>query len=71
MLWVTPATPATPHEEILRVALERANQLLVQSDLPLPEIAERAGFTHVEYFSVVFKKQVGLPPSQFRAENRA
>jgi len=60
----------TPHEEILRVQLARAKQLLIQSDLPLPEIAERAGFKHGEYFSVVFKKHVGMPPSQYRAGNR-
>lgn len=60
----------TPHGEILRVQLARARQLLLQSDLPLPVVAERAGFKHSEYFSVVFKKQVGLPPSQYRAQNR-
>ena len=61
----------TPHEEILRVQLSRVKQLLVQTDLPLAEIAERAGFTHVEYLSVAFKKSVGMPPSQFRIQNRS
>jgi AraC-like DNA-binding protein len=36
----------------------------------LVEIAERAGFSHVEYLSVVFKKKIGVPPSQYRARNR-
>jgi transcriptional regulator GlxA family with amidase domain len=45
-------------------------QLLTETDLPLEQIAERAGFAHVEYLSVVFKKKAGLPPSRFRAENR-
>ena len=52
------------------VQLARAKQLLLQSDLPLPEIAERAGFKHGEYFSVVFKTQVGIPPSEYRAQNQ-
>jgi LacI family transcriptional regulator len=61
----------TPHEEILRVQLARAKQLLSQSGLPLREIAERAGFKHSEYFSVAFKQHAGMPPSQYRAQHRA
>ena len=45
-------------------------QLLVQTDLTLTEIADRTGFTHVEYLSVVFKKKMGVPPGQYRAKNR-
>jgi LacI family transcriptional regulator len=60
----------TPHQEILRVQLGRVKQLLVQTDLPLADIAERAGFSHVEYLSVAFKKAIGMPPSQFRAQCR-
>jgi len=61
----------TPHEEILRVQLDRVKALLAQTDLPLTEIAERCGFAHVEYLSVVFKKKAGVPPSQYRARHRA
>ncbi len=57
----------TPHQEIIRVQLERVKQLLIQTDLPLEEIAQRAGFTHVEYLSVVFKREAGVPPSRYRA----
>jgi LacI family transcriptional regulator len=60
----------TPHEEILRVRLNRVKELLVETDLPLEQIAERAGFPHVEYLSVAFRREVGMPPSQFRAQNR-
>jgi len=60
----------TPHEEILRLQLDRVKQLLVESDLALTEVAERAGFAHVEYLSVVFKKRFGMPPSRYRERNR-
>jgi len=60
----------TPHEEILRVRLNRVKQLLTETDLPLEQIAERAGLPHVEYLSVAFRREVGMPPSQFRAKNR-
>jgi LacI family transcriptional regulator len=60
----------TPHEEIIRVQLERVKHLLTATDLPLEEIAERAGFRHVEYLSVAFKREIGMPPSRFRALHR-
>ena len=49
----------TPHEEIIRVQLNRVKQLLTETDLSMEQIAERTGFAHVEYLSVVFKKKVG------------
>jgi LacI family transcriptional regulator len=60
----------TPHQEIVRVQLDRVKDLLTQTDLPLEEIAERVGFKHVEYLSVAFKREIGIPPSRFRAVNR-
>lgn len=60
----------TPHEEIIRVRLDRVKILLADTDLTLAEIARRTGFNHVEYLTVVFRNKVGLPPSKFRAANR-
>ncbi len=57
----------TPREEILHVRLTRVRQLLSDTDLPLYLIAERTGFEHVEYLSVVFKRETGKTPSGFRA----
>lgn len=58
----------TPHAEILRLKIERARQLLVETDLPLSTIAHRSGFTHDEYFSVAFKRAMGVAPSVWRRE---
>ena len=41
-------------------------QRLSETDLPLYLIAERTGFEHVEYLSVVFKREEGRTPSEFR-----
>jgi len=60
----------TPHEEIDRVRLNRVKELLRETDLPLAEIARRAGYEHVEYLSVVFKKKAGVPPSEYRGVHR-
>jgi len=60
----------TPHEEILRVQFRRVEQLLRETDLPLAEIAARAGFRHTEYMTVAFRRRHGLPPSQWRKRHR-
>lgn len=57
----------TPHEEITRVQVERVKELLAETDLTLSAIAHRAGYKHVEYMSVVFKRETGLPPSRYRS----
>ena len=60
----------SPKDEILRVRLNRAKQLLAETDFTLPLIAEKVGFEHPEYLSVIFKKKSGVTPGQFRAESR-
>jgi LacI family transcriptional regulator len=56
----------SPKDEILRVRLNRAKQLLAETDFPQALIAEKVGLEHVEYLSRIFKKRVGLTPSEFR-----
>jgi LacI family transcriptional regulator len=56
----------SPHDEILRVQLERAKQLLVQRHLTLKAVAHRTGFGNGEYLGTVFKRAFGLTPGQFR-----
>ena len=56
----------SPHDQILRVKLDRVKRLLIETDLPLSAIADRTGFAHVEYLSVAFKKHVGRTASEFR-----
>ena len=57
----------SPQAEIRSVQLKRVKQLLAESDLPLNEIASLAGYTHPEYMSVVFKRETGQTPGQFRS----
>jgi LacI family transcriptional regulator len=61
----------TPHEHLVRVRLERVKSLLATTDLTLAHIAERAGFKHVEYLSVAFKRLTGLTPSRWRLHHQA
>lgn len=56
----------SPHDAIQNVRLRRAEELLIETDLPLSIVADRSGFLHTEYFSVVFKRWKGVSPSQYR-----
>ncbi len=58
----------TPHEELTRLRMNRAKRLLIETDLTLAAIAERAGFEHTEYFSTAFKREVGQSPREFRRD---
>lgn len=58
----------TPHQEIVRVKIKRAEELLTETDLGLAMIAQRTGFRHAEYLSVAFKRATGRTPGQYRGE---
>ena len=60
----------TPHEEIVRLKVERVKMLLAETDLSMAEIARCAGFLHVEYLSAAFKRTVGVAPSQYRRQSQ-
>jgi len=55
----------TPAEEIRRERLRIACRLLATSHLPIPEVAEKAGFGTVEHFIVFFKRATGQTPLQY------
>ena len=55
-----------PGEEIMRVRLNRVKELLATTQLPLDEIAVRAGFRHVESLHRVVKRATGQTPGQYR-----
>lgn len=50
--------------------VERIKQLLVDTEFPLKRIAELAGFEHVEYMSVVFKRIATITPGEFRRRHQ-
>ena len=61
------STGRTPHQEIIRVQVDRVKRLLRGTDLTLEAIAHRCGFRHAEYMSVVFKRVTGTSPGKFRS----
>ena len=59
----------SPQAEIRNVQLKRVKQLLRETDLPLERIAGLSGYDHPEYMSVVFKRELGQTPGQYRTQN--
>jgi LacI family transcriptional regulator len=60
----------SPLEEIQETRFRRVRQLLLETELLLPQIAELAGFEYQEYMVRFFKKRTGLSPGQYRRRNR-
>ena len=52
---------------VTNVRMERAAQLLLESDDKTYLIAEKTGYTDPNYFSYVFKRRFGISPSKYRA----
>ena len=56
----------TPHEEIRRVQIERARQLLRETNLRVADVAGACGFRQPNYFMRVFREETGQTPTAFR-----
>ncbi|MFT3789362.1 MAG: helix-turn-helix transcriptional regulator [Tepidisphaeraceae bacterium] len=61
----------TPHEQLLMFRIERAKQLLCDTDLPVKSIAPLVGVSSPEYLSVMFTRLLGITPSRFREQHHA
>ena len=60
------STALSPYDYLLSVRLDKAKELLVNSDIPISEIAYRCGFNSTSNFIYFFKKETGLSPLKFR-----
>lgn len=58
----------TPAEELRRHQLDRVRQLLTETDLPMPIVAEKSGFGSQAYLSAVFRKHFNQTPMRYRRE---
>ena len=55
----------SPHEYLTRIRIEKAEQLLTNTDLSIAEVAEQTGFSGQNYFSRAFKRYTGKTPREF------
>jgi LacI family transcriptional regulator len=56
----------TPHDLMMEMKVKLIKQFLTETELNLSMIAERIGFKHAEYMSVLFKRETGITPNEYR-----
>ena len=63
-------TNISANEYINKFRMEKAIQLIVHTDMPFTEIAEKTGFATSSYFSTAFKQYTGETPTQYKKRIR-
>jgi len=56
-------------EKLITNRLEYAENLLLDTKLPVNEIAVKSGFSNASYFSTVFQRHFNTSPREFRIQN--
>jgi AraC-like DNA-binding protein len=58
----------TPHRFLLARRIERAQEMLADSDLDVVEIAQRLGFSSRQHLARIFRAHIGHNPCQWRRQ---
>ncbi|MER6947793.1 AraC family transcriptional regulator [Nonomuraea sp. NPDC000554] len=58
----------SPKDYLLSIRLTHAKDLLATTDLPVAAVARRVGYADPAYFTRLFTRRAGIPPSEFRAQ---
>ncbi|MGX8700374.1 helix-turn-helix domain-containing protein [Caproiciproducens sp.] len=53
----------TPQKYINKKKMEKAISLIMSGDKTITQVSEELGFTSIHYFSRLFKRELGVPPS--------
>jgi len=61
-------TGITPIEYLIRQRMRKAQQLLWLTDMPISSVALTSGYADQFFFCKLFKKKIGLTPSQYRCQ---
>ncbi|GFN29985.1 AraC family transcriptional regulator [Paenibacillus xylaniclasticus] len=59
-------TGLSPKQYLMQIRLERAQQLLTETAMPIDQVAASAGFNDPLYFSKKFRSWAGISPSAYR-----
>lgn len=63
-------TGFTLTDYIQMTRVRNIQSLLINTDIPVTDAALSCGFTSFSQFNRVFRKHIGMPPSQYRKQNR-
>jgi AraC family transcriptional regulator len=58
----------TPHRYVTQLRLQRASELLTQTDVPIARIASECGFDSQSHLTTSFSRVHGLTPARFRRQ---
>jgi AraC family transcriptional regulator len=61
------STGSTPHQYLLQRRLEHAKELLRSPEASVSQVALESGFADQSHLTNVFRRFIGITPSQFRA----
>jgi len=64
------STGLSPHRYVLEQRISRAQQFLRSSDMTIFEASVRTGFADQGHFTKVFRRFVGVSPTEYRAKSR-
>lgn len=59
-------TGQTPHQYLLGIRIQKAKEMLKKDQVSVEEAAKLCGFVNLSHFSSVFKRLVGVKPSEYR-----
>jgi AraC-like DNA-binding protein len=65
------ATGMRPHEYLVRRRIQRAQEMLLTTTVPLVEVALSVGFQTQAHFTTVFRRLLGETPGRWRQAQRA
>ena len=61
----------TPMQQVLRLRVQRAQELLETTDIPIEHVSDHVGFGSSVAFRQQFSRRVGVPPQRYRSAFRA
>ena len=61
----------SPSDFLKQLRMQRAEELLANSKMPVSQVAYAVGFTDPKYFTKCFRKETGMSPSEYRDKTKA
>lgn len=57
----------SPHKYLVKVRMQKACEMLLNTNKPIDEIRKETGHNSLQWFSTAFKKEFGVSPMNFRS----
>lgn len=63
-------TGQTPYQYLMAIRIQRAQEMLEKSHYSMGEVAALCGFVNAGHFATLFKRCIGVAPSEYRRHKR-